>query len=285
MKTNRIELGRGAFSYLEDGPSDGPLALLFHGFPDIPRTFQAQLAALAEAGYHAVAPWMRGYAPSTLQPPFDGEQLSGDMVALAEALGGGKPVELIGHDWGAVYAYQAVARAPQLFRHLVTMAVPHPTTSGENMGRSPAQLRRSWYVFFLQLGGFADSRVAKDDFALIERLWRDWSPGYRAPPEHLAELKRCLKESMPAPTRYYRTALRPGELSRSRRLFSGSPVSVPTLHLHGAQDGCIGPEMGKGQERHFNGRFSSEIVPGAGHFLHLERPDEVNARILAWLKQ
>jgi pimeloyl-ACP methyl ester carboxylesterase len=284
MKTNRIELSRGTFSYLENGPADGPLALLFHGFPDIPRTFEAQLAALGAAGYHAVAPWMRGYAPSTLQPPFTAGHIADDMVALAEALGGGKPVELIGHDWGAGHGYQAVARAPQLFRHFVAMAVPHSTASFENMSRSRAQLRRSWYVFFFQLRGFADRRVMKDDFALIDRLWHDWSPGYRAPPEHMAELKRTLKESMPAPLQYYRAAIGLST-GRQMRAFGETPISVPTLHLHGAQDGCLGLELGKGQERYFSGRFSSESIPGAGHFLHLERPDEVNTRILAWLKQ
>jgi len=285
MKANRIELPRGAFSYLEEGPEEGPLVLLFHGFPDIPRTFEAQLKALAQEGYHAVAPWLRGYSPSVLEGPYDRIHLSDDMIALAEALGGGKKVALVGHDWGAVLGYSAVARAPERFTHFVAMAVPHPTATLENMSRSLRQVRRSWYALFFQLGKVADYAVERKDFALIEKLWRDWSPGLQMPTGYLDELKGCLAESLPAPIEYYRTqaSLSPKRV-RDIRAQGEQAITVPTLHLHGAYDGCMGFEMSEGEERFFRGRFEKHAVPGAGHFLQLDQPDEVSARILAWLR-
>lgn len=284
MKTNRIELDRGAFTFLDVGPEDGRLALLLHGFPDVPRTFEAQLEALANAGYRAVAPWLRGYAPSTLQGPFDGKHLTEDVLALANALSPGRPVALVGHDWGSVLGHQAVREAPERFSHFVALAVPHPTSTLRNMRRHPRQLARNWYMLFFQLGRFADLMVVRHDFALIEKLWRDWSPGFHPPPEHLAEVKRCLGQSMPAPVDYYRAMLRPSPaMARQMASIGRTPIRVPTLHLHGADDGCIGPEIAEGQERYFAGLFRSERVPGAGHFLHMEKPDVVNASILDWL--
>ena len=99
------------FAYLEDGPADGPLALCLHGFPDHAPTWSALLGDLAAAGFHAVAPWMRGYAPTAV--PADGLYQTGalslDAIALADALGpADQPAMLIGHDWGAMCAYGAV---------------------------------------------------------------------------------------------------------------------------------------------------------------------------------
>src|SRR5690606_10596075 len=112
------------FATLEAG--DGPLALCLHGFPDTARSFRHQLPALAAAGFRAVAPWMRGYAPSAVPAdgPYQSAALAQDAAALIEALGYDEAV-LIGHDWGAVAAHGAAILAPQRVRRLVTIAVPH----------------------------------------------------------------------------------------------------------------------------------------------------------------
>ena len=91
------------FHCLEMG--EGPLALCLHGFPDHARSFRHQLPALADAGYRAVAPYLRGYAPTDVPPngPYQAAALAQDTVALIDALGGQCEV-LIGHDWGAVAA-------------------------------------------------------------------------------------------------------------------------------------------------------------------------------------
>ena len=114
------------FRYLSAG--DGPLALLLHGFPDTAHTWRHLLPALAGAGFRAVAPWTRGYAPT--QVPADGDYtvaaLAADANALHDALGGGPDAVLVGHDWGAITAYGAAALEPDRWRRVVTMAVPPP---------------------------------------------------------------------------------------------------------------------------------------------------------------
>jgi pimeloyl-ACP methyl ester carboxylesterase len=124
VRTATVRANNVEFGLLEAG--SGPLALCLHGFPDTAHTWELLLPALADAGFHAVAPFMRGYAPTSV--PADGAYQVGalvaDAVALHEALGGDGDAVLIGHDWGAETAYGAAAFAPGRWRRLVTLAVP-----------------------------------------------------------------------------------------------------------------------------------------------------------------
>jgi pimeloyl-ACP methyl ester carboxylesterase len=160
--------------------------------------------------------------------------------------------------------------------------VPHPNARVANLRAFPGQLRLSWYVSFFQLGKRADQRAAANDFELIERLWATWSPGFRPSEAYLAELKRCLAASGPAPFEYYRALFRPMReaLRRARRRLV---IDTPTLNLHGARDGCIDARMAARQERHFRGKFEGRVVPGVGHFLQIEQPDVVGGMIVDWL--
>lgn len=273
-----IDLPGGRFAYLATGDTGAPVALCLHGFPDHAPSWMAVMRALADAGYRAVAPWMRGYMPSTLEGPFDIHQLADDAVTLATALSPGARVALLGHDWGALAAYGALARAPRRFFAAVTMAVPHPGSFLDNVRREPSQLARSWYIGFFQLRGVAEWAVARDDYAFIDRLWRAWSPSYRQPPGDAAELKRCLRASMPAPLLYYRAIAHVSSLVRTR-------IAVPTLMLHGARDGCISAEIGRDQERLFTGPFRSVVLDHVGHFLQLEDPAAVAGLVIPWLRE
>lgn len=280
----RIRLPGLEVSGLELGPADAPVALCLHGFPDVPRTWTSLMYELAAAGYRAVAPWMPGYAPSGLVGPFDQRALAAQVLAMVDALSPNAPVAVVGHDWGAAVTYPALQQAPARFRRAVTLSVPHPMSFLDNLRRHPRQLRRSWYMGFFQLRGVAEQAIAWNDFALIERLWTDWSPGYHCPPDYMDELKQCLAASLPAPLHYYRemfagdvrAEMAAGKLASSR-------IRVPVLYLHGADDGCIGPEMADGQALFFDADNEQRIVARAGHFLQLERPAEVNACILGWL--
>jgi pimeloyl-ACP methyl ester carboxylesterase len=237
------------------------------------------MAELAAAGYRAVAPWMRGYAPSTLAGPYHAEQLAEDALAIGRALGGGRRFALIGHDWGAVATWAACARGPAELACAVTMAVPHPLAMIEHLARRPAQVRRSWYMLFFQLPVVPERALARGDFALVDRLWRAWSPGFRLEAGPRQRLHRCLAASMPAPIQYYRAI--------ARQLRDPPPVGrieTPVLHLHGSEDGCIEPGAAQRQRRFLNGPFDSELIAQAGHFLQLERPAEVAARALRWLR-
>ena len=280
------------FAYLEDGPADGPLALCLHGFPDHAATWTALLGELAAAGFHAVAPWMRGYAPSAV--PADGlyqpGALSLDALALADALAPpDRPAVLVGHDWGALAAYGAVVHRPDRFSRLVAMSVPHRASLSARLFTTPAQLKRSWYMFLFQLP-LAEMAVAAGNFALIDGLWRDWSPGFDPPAEHIRGVKETLGSTggLEAALGYYRALFDPARhdprLAAVEAAGTGW-VPVPTLYLHGIDDGCIGAEMVAPDELKalFPGGVEVDVLPGVGHFLHLEDPAGINRRIVDFL--
>ena len=166
------------FTALADGPADGPLALCLHGFPDSAHTWRYLLPELAAAGFRTVAPFLRGYAPSPI--PADGHYQIGALVrdvnALHDALGATSDAVIIGHDWGALATYGAVAHQPVRWRRVVTLAVPPTLSIGMNL-LTYAQLQRSWYMFFFQ-SALADSALPLENYSFIVHLWRDWSPGY-----------------------------------------------------------------------------------------------------------
>jgi pimeloyl-ACP methyl ester carboxylesterase len=232
-----------------------------------------------------VAPWMRGYAPSVRVGPYHAEKLADDALAIARALARGGRFALIGHDWGAVAAWVACSRAPGDLACATTLAVPHPLAFLRHLSGHPGQLRRSWYMAFFQLRGLADHVAARGDFALIDRLWRDWSPGFELEPGTRRRLHDCLAASMPAPLAYYRALAWPpaAAAARVRALRAAERrIAVPVLHLHGERDGCIDPAAASGQRELVDGPFECEIVAGAGHFLQLEATEQVSSRALHW---
>ena len=280
VETIRLDVATGSFQALAAGAPGAPLVLVLHGFPDAPPTFAPLLAELGARGYRAVAPWARGYAPSPLVGPYDPRRLGDDVVALAEALSPRAPVVVVGHDWGAIATYAALVAAPERFLSAVTIAVPHPIAFLANLKKQPSQVVRSGYMALFQVPRLADWVVRARDFAFVDRLWRLWSPDFSPTPEHLAEVKRCLADSLPAPLEMYRDARR--ALLRGER-FPETPIRVPVLHLQGANDGCISPELSAGEERFFLAQYRRDVLPEVGHFLHLERPAAVARRILEWL--
>lgn len=279
VAVNDVELG-----VLTAG-DDGPLALCLHGFPDSAHTWRHLMPVLAQAGFRVVAPFLRGYAPSSV--PGDGRFQNAAMVADALALhdhfGGGGDAVLIGHDWGATLACGAAVAEPQRWSRVVTMAVPPGPAVATALMTDLAQLKRSWYMFFFQ-HALADVVVAADDLAFVDALWRDWSPGYDAT-EDLALVKPSLREAanLNAALGTYRCAL--GALP-SREEFDDLQAATTqyptqaTTHLHGAIDGCIGLSVAQMAEAMAPANVRFHIVGGAGHFLHLERPDIVHDLVL-----
>jgi pimeloyl-ACP methyl ester carboxylesterase len=276
------------FGVLELG--SGPLALCLHGFPDSAYTWRHLLPALAAGGFRAVAPFMRGYAPTGI--PTDGcydlGALVADAVALHEALGGDEPAALIGHDWGAEAAYGAAALAPERWRRLVTLAVP-PLAVDARIFSDYSQLKRLFYVFFFKTP-HADAVVAADDMAFLDRLWADWSPGYDAS-DHLGHAKRCLRDPqhLADALGYYRAdepGIQPGgppdRWAAEHDALRRTPPQ-PTLYLHGERDGCIDLTLAADAPQHLSAGSRMDVIEHAGHFPHLEHPDLVNKRILAWI--
>ncbi len=280
MRSLELELPSGVFHAFELGRRDAPLLLWLHGFPDHPPSALPFLEHLTRT-HRVVAPWLRGYAPSPLEGPFDLDTLAADTIAMIEQLSPEAAVDLVGHDWGGAIGYAVCAAAPERVRRLVTLSVPHPLTLLRRL-RTPAQMRRSWYMALFQIPG-AERLVRVNDLAMIDHLWRTWSPGLVLDASRRAALHSCLDASLPAPLAYYRAMLRPlvGFRARARRI--ASPLAAPTLQLHGADDGCIlPPTLPPDDDRRFTQR-TLEVVPNAGHFLHLEVPDVIAARVLAWL--
>jgi pimeloyl-ACP methyl ester carboxylesterase len=200
--------------------------------------------------------------------------LSADVNALHEALGGGGDAVLIGHDWGALATYNAAAAKPANWRRLVTLAVPPPGIATNAFFRYE-QLKRSFYIMLFQTP-LADIVVGADDLIFIEKLWADWSPSY----DGSGDLPK-VKDALRAPTNlaaaigYYRAMFTVGG-------GDGTPTQ-PTLYLHGTEDGAFGVEGVTGTEQNLSDDSRVDIIDGVGHFLHLERPETINAKILDWL--
>lgn len=271
-----FDLPHGTFHALQGGDPTGRPTIFLHGFPDAPPTATAFLDQLARQGRYVLAPWLRGYAPSPTAGPFDFASLTGDVLALIDRWSPGQPVELIGHDWGGAITYDAAVTAPERIERAVTLAFPHPLTF---LSRPRlAQLRLSWYMGLFQVPGSGIIARARN-LALIDRLWRQWSPNFSLDPAVHAELHEHLRASMPAPLNYYRAMLRPGILKAARRL--AQPITVPLLYLHGADDGCILPPSVDDRHR-FAAPHVREVVPDVGHFLHVEAPEVLAERIAAW---
>ena len=272
----RVSVGGEELEVLTSGPPGAPLALCLHGFPDLPTTWAPVMERLSEAGVRCAAPFMRGYAPSTLRGPFHAGRLACDVLGLAGALSPRRPVHLLGHDWGSIAAQASIAHAPERFASAITVAVPHVAQLLHNLRLHPAQLSRSAYIAFFQLPLLPPLAIAR--LALIERLWRRWSPGFTPPTGHVEQVRATLDRSGLAPLAYYRALPRTlTSIPRWRAL------RVPTLHIHGTRDGCIGPALADGQARFFAAEHRTELVE-AGHFAPLEVPERVAALALRWIQ-
>jgi pimeloyl-ACP methyl ester carboxylesterase len=234
-----------------------------------------------------VAPFQRGYAPTSV--PADGRYQIGALVqdanVLHDALGGGADAVLIGHDWGALATYGAVAHQPERWHRAVTAAVPPTASIGMSLF-TYAQLQKSWYMFFF-LSPLAELALPLDDYSFIDHLWRDWSPGYDGAWD-VARVKESIgdPEHIVAAIGYYRalydSSLQVPELA-DEQAASLLPTPKPTLYLHGRDDNCmLLSSMGSPLDFMADGS-ALEIVDDAGHFLHVERPEVVNPRIVSFL--
>ena len=275
------------------GPDDAPIALCLHGFPDTAYTWRKVAPLLVDAGWRVVAPFLRGSAPSSTAS--DGAYhvgaLMDDALRVVEAAGPTGRDVLIGHDWGAIAGAGLIAMPDSPFQRAAILSVPMPAAfrplgrvpeSGRLAAKLPSQLLHSWYIMYFQLPWLPDRSASW----VVSRLWRLWSPGYRAD-----EDLRYVDAAIGAPERwraalgYYRAALRggrpPAQYAELHRQWWSEP-RLPTLFLHGTDDGCsedytwwikrVLPEGSK-----------AALVERAGHFLQLEQPDVVARHIVDFI--
>ncbi|MHB2023609.1 MAG: alpha/beta fold hydrolase [Mycobacteriales bacterium] len=268
----------------------GPLILLLHGFPQFWWAWRYQLVALAEAGFRAVAPDLRGYGASDKPPRgYDVNTLSADMVGLIRALGE-TDARLVGHDWGGLLAMTMAQLYPEAVRRLALIGIAHPVAMRSRLLRHPlSQGRRSSYLFKFQLPWLPERWLVANDATNVGRLLHAWGgPAFPSP-----EAEGRYREAMQilyVPHRaleYYRwlvrSQLRPDGAHYSRMM--ASPLRQPTLQLHGELDRCILPETARGTAAYVQGSYTFLPIPGVGHFPAEEAPDLVNGELVQWAKE
>jgi len=285
IQLNQIDANGIHFSYLECG--SGPIALCVHGFPDSAHTWRFLMPALAKAGFRAIAPFTRGYAPTSLAPDdcYQTGARAADVNALHEALGGDENAVLVGHDWGASTAMTAAANAPQRWHRVVAMSVPPVLILRKALDGNLAQIKRSWYMFYFQ-SALAEIAIPANDYALIEMLWQDWSPGFKSN-DDLENFKKCVSSPnhLKAALGYYRASLGNGKkLDTYNALETKAlePLMQPTLYLHGRNDGCIGVELAE-EAQSTCPWLEVRVLDQVGHFMQLEDPKLVNQHIIEWV--
>lgn len=260
-----------------------PLAILVHGFPDTPHTWRLLGPALADAGYRVVAPWLPGYRVPATGPVSVGTYVRHVLTVRDDHRGDERSI-LIGHDWGANAGYGAVVCEPTAFRKFVALAVPPTAALGSGLF-SYRQLRRSFYIWFIQQPALAEFALLEPDF--WESLWADWSPGYPADQDIAVLREHVRAETIGGVLGPYRASFNPDfvDAATAREAAATTNVPpVPTYYLHGSADGAIGAELLAGVTDHLPAPGSTfELVDGVGHFLHLEQPELLAAKILDWL--
>ena len=277
-----MEAGGLRFACFDEGR--GPLVLLLHGFPDTAHTWDEVRPALAAAGYRAVAPFMRGYAPTAQAPggDYSATALGRDVLALIDALGE-RSAFVIGHDWGAFATYAAASLAPERMKKIVTVAIPHPGT----LRLSLRTLARSSHFVTFQLGKRAAARIRRDDFAEVAAIYRKWSPTWTPPAAELDAVKEAFLApgGVEAALGYYwsfrRDAIGPRG-AEARRILRAT-TTVSTLSFFGGLDGALDLSNVEASRRCFSGAYEIVQVPDAGHFVHREAPRLFLDRVLDFL--
>lgn len=283
------DLGNVDLHYLEAGV--GHLVVCLHGFPDHAPGMIPVLGALADAGFRAVAPFMRGYPPSSARAEtYESAALAGDALGVANALAAGEDFSFVGHGWGAVAAMHACVLQPDRVRGLVTLGRPHAAVMAEALAEGGAQTRASWHEY-LFLSPEAEKLVARDQFAFLEHLVRQWSPAMPMQPEEWRAVTRTLggRGALQGALGYFRSAH--GTMPKDPVLAASAaraadPVDVDALVVFGAEDGWVLPETHRRQgEDHFLRDLRLMEVAGAGQWPHREAPDVVLAAIVDLLKR
>lgn len=265
------------FAYIEEG--QGPLVLLFHGYPETARSWKVVQHRLAAAGYRVVAPYMRGYPPTSFAADGDYSvpSLSKDVVALIDALGVQSAI-VVGHDWGASAVYAAAADAPGKITKLVALSIPHPRSF---VGDSTILLDAPHFLYY-QLP-IAERLVWSNDFAHIDWIYRQWAPGYRPPPDVMDDIKATLRApgATASTLGYYWTLFKrdPAEAAAS----AARQITMPALVIGGAEDGPVGSARYAKAREAFSGTYTYVELKGVGHFPQLEAPDRTADAIVEFL--
>lgn len=259
------------------GETDDPSVVLLHGFPEFWYGWRECVGRLVEEGYRVVVPDQRGYNRSDKPDGIDSyrlPKLCQDVASLVEAEGNGT-AHVVGHDWGALVAWNLALRRPETVDSLTAVNVPHPTVFRRTLLSSPTQLRRSWYMFFFQVPGLPEWHAKRDDFsAWLSKMDETSEPGTFDETD-MGRYRSAWTEpgASTAMLNWYRAVFR-----RSDPL-PRKTVEAPTLILWGEDDQALVPEMAPKSLRYCeNGTL--ERFPDATHWVNHERPDRVSDLLL-----
>lgn len=275
--TEIVEIKGERFPVVDVGT--GPAVVLLHGFPDSRHLWRYQVPALVAAGFRVVAPDLRGYGdaprPTDLRPyrrPF----IAADILGLLEALAVNHS-HLVGHDWGAAMTWRLAGSFPERFDRIAVLSVGAPTSAGWD---TIEQREKSWYFDFFMKPGIAEQGLQADNW----KLFRQWSRGQGDHNRHLRDLAR--PGALTAALNWYRAAFSP--LSRDEAPLPQLPawdrIRKPVLGVWSDQDPfLLEPQMvlsgGVVQ-----GPWRYEKISGAGHWMMLDKPEELNRLLIDFLR-
>jgi pimeloyl-ACP methyl ester carboxylesterase len=268
----RLEGDGVMLAVLDEG--SGPAVLLLHGFPDSFLLWRNQVPALVDAGRRVIAPDLRGFGESDRPEAVEAYAIRrsvADMVAVLDALGVER-ADVVGHDWGAGLAWALAAFVPERVERLVVMSVGHPNTLRQP---SIAQREKAWYQLLFQFTGVSEELIRRDDWKLFREMVGDAVDRER----YVADLSR--PGALTAGLNWYRANATPAqELARTRPF---PAVDVPTMGIWSSGDNFLTEDGMLGSGEHVTGSWRYERIEGAGHWLQLDAPTQVNALLLEFL--
>lgn len=272
------------FRCLADGPEEGPLALLLHGFPEGAESWAAQLPDLAAAGYLAVAPDLRGYGGSDCpegEEPYRMRHLVDDVVGLVDALRRER-CHLAGHDWGALVGWSVASHRPDRLVTWSALSVGHPAAFVDAIRDDAGQRARSSYVDLFRARGKAESVLEEDGHRRLRRMYRIGPRPDAIPAADVEVFVRGMARPgrLTAGLNYYRANL--GDLEVERAM-APRPVRTPAQLLWGDQDPACGPVQARRTAGHVDAEYRLEVLEGAGHWLQFERAADVSRLLLEWM--
>jgi epoxide hydrolase 4 len=299
MEEGYIKNGDIQLHYIADGPADGKPVLLLHGFPQFSYEWRHQIKALAEAGYRAIAPDLRGYnlsdKPENIEEYGVGK-LVGDIGAFYQAFGWRKAT-IIAHDWGGAVAWTFVIYQPQLVDKFIALDIPHPDAMAKAMRSGVQQLQRSWYMWFFQAPEAAEYAFGGEnldrfiDWVFLGKqegkgsniTWASDKDIFSI--EDIATYKKMLSQpgQLTAAINYYRANINPNNMVRPRP--QPLPlVQVPTLLIYGTNDFAFADSVWEDSRQFVSAPLRLEALEGVGHWSPEEAPEAVNRLILDFLQ-
>jgi pimeloyl-ACP methyl ester carboxylesterase len=275
METLELKASGLVFDALADGPADGRLVVLLHGFPQTSWSWRRVMPLLAAAGCRVVAPDQRGYSPGARPegvPAYRMPLLAADVVGMLDALGADR-ADVVGHDWGAAVAWQLASRHPDRVRTLTPVSVPHPLAFVDALRHDDDQRERSAYMQLFRVEGKAEEVLLRTDDAGLRAFFGG--------AEATADVDR-----------YIALMREPGVLTKCLNWYRAQdladiedvgPTTVPTLYVWSDDDRALGPVAAHATASHVTGPYRFEVLHGVSHWVPEEAPEQLATWILEHL--